>query len=67
LPVTEIIQALRADQWLENHPEAPEAQRQQIKRQMRDAFYTDTDAWKQRIADQALDAALGAVRGLAEG
>jgi len=67
VPVTEIIQALRADQWLENHPEAPEAQRLLIKRQMRDAFYTDTDAWKQRIADQALDAALGAVRGLAEG
>ena len=64
LPVMQMIEALRADQWLETHPQAPEAQRVQIKRQMRDAFYTDTDAWKQRIAEQALDAAFGALRGL---
>ena len=64
LPVMQMIEALRADQWLETHPEAPEAQRVQIKRQMRDAFYTDTDTWKQRIAEQALDAAFGALRGL---
>ena len=31
---------------------------------MRDAFYTDTDAWKERIVEQAVDAAYGAVRGL---
>jgi hypothetical protein len=65
LPIIEMIQALRADQWLENHPEAPEAQRLQIKQQMLDAFYTDTDAWKQRVGDQAMDAALSALRGLA--
>ena len=65
LPIMDMMNALRADQWLENHPDAPEAQRTQIKRQTRDAFYTDTDAWKTQIAEQAMDAALGAVRGLA--
>ena len=65
LPITEMIDALRADQWLETHPEAPEDQAAQIKRQTRDAFYTDTDAWKQRIAEQALDAAFAGLRGLA--
>ncbi|HZT55962.1 MAG TPA: DUF2817 domain-containing protein, partial [Burkholderiaceae bacterium] len=65
LAVMEMIDALRADQWLENHPEAPAALRTQIKQQMRDAFYTDTDAWKQRVVEQALDAAHGALRGLA--
>jgi hypothetical protein len=64
LPITDMIDALRADQWLENHPDAPEAQRVQIKQRTRDAFYVDTDEWKQRIVEQALDAARGALRGL---
>jgi hypothetical protein len=65
LPQSEVMTALRADQWLENHPEAREEQRRAIKQQIRDAFYTDTDAWKDRIVEQAVDAAHGAVRGLA--
>jgi hypothetical protein len=65
LPILAMIEALRADQWAEMHPDAPAAQLAAIKQQTRDAFYTDTDVWKQRIAEQALDAALGAVRGLA--
>ena len=65
LPLMDMIAALRADQWVENHPDAPEAQRAQIKRQMRDAFYVDTDAWKQQVIEQAFDAAQGAVQGLA--
>jgi len=64
LPVLDALNALRADQWLENHPEAPEAQQRQIKKQLRDAFYTDTDAWKQRVVEQAQEAALQAVQGL---
>jgi len=64
LPIMEMIGALRADQWLENHPDAPADVRAQIKQQTRDAFYTDTDVWKQQILDQALDAAHGALRGL---
>ena len=65
LPIMQMMDALRADQWVENHPEAPAEQRAQIKKQTRDAFYTDTDEWKSRILEQALDAALGGVRGLA--
>ena len=64
LPQVEVMTALRADQWLENHPEAAEAQRRDIKRQLRDAFYTDTDMWKERIVEQAVDAGYGALRGL---
>ena len=64
-PIMEMLDALRADQWIENHPEAPDALRAQIKRQTRDAFYIDTDEWKQQVIEQALDAAHGAVRGLA--
>ena len=64
VPVMEVIDALRGDHWLECHPEAEAAQGAAIKRRVRDAFYTDTDAWKQRIVEQALDAAQQAVRGL---
>jgi len=62
--VMDVMNALRADQWLENHPEAGEAQRSAIKQQVRDAFYTDTEAWKQRVLDQAFDAAQQALVGL---
>lgn len=65
LPMKDVIDALRADQWLENHPEAGAAQRDAIKRRTRDAFYTDTDAWKARIVEQAREAAYQALRGLA--
>jgi hypothetical protein len=64
-PFDDVMQALRADQWLENHPEAGAAQAQAIKRQIRDAFYTDTPQWKQAIVAQALEAAQQAVAGLA--
>jgi Protein of unknown function (DUF2817) len=65
VPVVDVLDALRADQWLENHPETPAAQREAIKRGMRDAFYTDTDAWKVAIVAQARTVARQAVAGLA--
>ncbi len=65
VPITAVLDALRADQWAENHPEAPADQRAGIKRQLRDAFYTDTDAWKQQVLVQGVEAAHQAVAGLA--
>ncbi|MBL0090127.1 MAG: M14 family metallopeptidase [Ideonella sp.] len=65
VPVAEVLDALRADQWAENHPDAPASQVAAIKRQVRDAFYTDTDAWKQQILAQAHEAARQALVGLA--
>ena len=64
-PQPEVMLALRADQWLENHPETDDETRRAIKQQLRDAFYVDTDAWKARIVEQALDASHQALRGLA--
>jgi len=65
VPTMDVINALRADQWLENHPETDATKRQAIKRQVRDAFYTDTPEWKRRIVEQSHEAAQQAVRGLA--
>jgi len=64
VPLMEVITVLRADQWLENHPEADDAMRAQIKRRVRDAFYTDTPAWKQRVLEQAMTVARQALAGL---
>ncbi|MDP2008490.1 MAG: M14 family metallopeptidase [Rubrivivax sp.] len=64
-PMAEVVAALRAEQWMENHPEAPAEARAALKQRMRDAFYTDTPEWKQRILAQGRDAALQAVAGLA--
>lgn len=64
VPILEGLQALRADHWLENYPETAPAVRDAIKRRMRDSFYIDTEAWKARILEQALDAAHAALRGL---
>jgi hypothetical protein len=64
LPLAQVFEALRAEQWLENHPETPAATREAIKRQMRDAFYTDTPGWKQAIVEQGFDAGRRALAGL---
>jgi hypothetical protein len=64
-PMSEVVRALRADQWLENHPEADEPTRLAIKRELRDAFYTDRDDWKAKVVAQGLDAVRQAVAGLA--
>jgi hypothetical protein len=65
VPITAVLDALRADQWAENHPELPADQRARIKQQVRDAFYTDTDAWKQQVLAQGVEAAHQGVAGLA--
>jgi hypothetical protein len=64
LPLPEVMQALRADQWLENHPEAPEELRRTIKQRTRDAFYTDTPGWKRQIVEQGVQVARQALSGL---
>ena len=66
-PMAEVIHCLRAEQWMENHPEAPANARAAVKQRFRDAFYTDTAVWKDRIVVQAKEAAMQAVAGLAVG
>jgi hypothetical protein len=65
VPVLETLQALQAEHWLHLHPDAPAPLAAHIKKQMLDAFFTDTDEWKQRVVDQALQAMEQAVDGLA--
>jgi hypothetical protein len=64
LPMLEVLGALRADHWLHKHPEAPADLADGIRTQMRDAFYTDTDAWRGQVVSQARQAMFQAVDGL---
>ena len=63
-PIQQVVDALRCDQWIENHPELDETTRRRLKRQVRDAFYIDTPEWKRQILDQAVAAAYKAINGL---
>lgn len=58
-------QALRAEHWLYQHAEAPPAQRDEIKRALRDAFYIDADDWKSMVVAQAQQACQQAIAALA--
>lgn len=60
-PLTETLHSLRAEHWLQNHPEASSAQRKAIKQGLRDAFYVDTDDWKRLVLKQAREVSVQAL------
>lgn len=64
LPILDMIAALRADHWLHLHSEAPQALIASIQRQVLDAFYVDTEAWRSQVIAQARQAMVQAVDGL---
>lgn len=63
-PLMQVLQALRAEQWLTLHPNAPFEQAKQIKQDMLDAFYVNTAEWKEGVISQAREAMVQAVDGL---
>ncbi len=67
LPIQQMILALRAEQWLQLHPEAPPEQAHAIKQQMMDSFYVDTDAWRAQILQQAQESLHQGLVGLLRG
>lgn len=66
LPGLQVLNALRAEHWLQRNPQVPEAQRRQIKRRLRDAFYVDADDWKRQILQQGRTVLGQTLYGLAE-
>ena len=65
LPFNDVLDAVRADNWLHTHGKLDSGQGREIKAQIRDAFYGDRDDWKQMIFEQALAHQRNALRGLA--
>jgi len=65
-PMDKVMMALRGEHWLHNHPHASADLKAQIKQDLMEAFYTDTDEWRTQILAQAQDAMHQAVRGLSQ-
>ena len=63
-PLQQVLEAMRAEQWLQNHPRASERKTKMIKRQMLDAFFVDTAAWKAQVVTQAREALVQAIDGI---
>jgi hypothetical protein len=63
-PIKQVLQAMRAEQWLQLNPRTSLRKAQKIKRQLLDAFFIDSDAWKEQVAVQAREALLQTVAGI---
>ncbi|ODT88078.1 M14 family metallopeptidase [Phenylobacterium sp. SCN 70-31] len=61
----QVLEALRADNWLHAHGDPLSAEGQAIKAQVRDAFYVDTEVWRGMVLGQSLIAGRQALAGLA--
>ena len=59
-----VLQALRADQWLALHPQAPVHLQRSIRRRLREAFYVETPGWERSVLEHATAAVHDALRGL---
>lgn len=63
---TQVLEALRADNWLHAHGDPLSPEGQAIKAQIRGAFYVDTDVWRGMVLGQSLIAARQSLAGLAQ-
>ncbi|MDR5782003.1 M14 family metallopeptidase [Caballeronia sp. LZ065] len=64
VPLTEMLDMLRADQWVRQHVDAPDAVKNKIRQQIRAAFVIDDDVWRGQILGQARAAVLQGLYGL---
>lgn len=63
-PILEVLNALRADNWLYIKGDINSEQGRDIKKQVRDAFYGDADDWKQMIWERGISVVDMAIKGL---
>lgn len=64
VPVMDVIDALRADNWLHLYGDVNTDQGKTIKDQIRAAFYQDHDDWKGMVFDRSLEVTRKALAGL---
>ncbi len=64
IPVLEVLNALRADNWLYLKGDLDSEQGKAIKKQVRDAFYCDADDWKEMIWERGTSVVKMALKGL---
>jgi hypothetical protein len=66
VPVPAMIESVRADNWLHIHGNLDSELGRRIKRQIRDAFYTDERQWKETVFARAVDVLKRSFEGLAK-
>lgn len=66
LPLKQMIDAVRADNWLHVHGTLDSPQERAIKAEIRAAFYPDKEDWKKMVWERGADVIRRMARGLAE-
>lgn len=66
VPSNRVFRALRKDNWLHLKGTIDSEEGRAIKQELRDAFYPDTDDWKEMVWTRSLDMINKAVAGLAQ-
>jgi predicted deacylase len=64
LPPLVVLQAMRAEQWLQLHPQTDTTVAEQIRQDLKNAFYVDTPQWRSAVVQQGLEAIEQAISGL---
>ena len=64
--VKDMIDAVRADNWLHVHGRLESVEGKAIKARIREAFYPDRDDWKTMVWERAVDVTRRMLKGLAE-
>lgn len=62
-----VLMATHADNWLHHYGEPDSEAGRAIKQRMRDAFYIDTDGWREQLSARVTEVVDQALAGLAEG
>jgi len=65
-PLKDVLDSLRADNWLHVHGKLDSREGREIKAQIRSAFYQEQDDWKEMVFERSLDVLRRMLRGLAE-
>ncbi len=63
----EVLNALRADNWLHQHGDLDSEKGKAIKKETRRCLYPDKDDWKELIWERAVETQRAALRGLTQG
>jgi len=66
VPVRDLLDALRADNWLHRKGRLDSAEGRAITARLRQVFYPDTDDWRRMVWDRAADVVRRALRGLSQ-
>ena len=66
VPVKDVLDAVRADNWLHAHGDLRSRQARDIKAQIRGAFYPEADDWKNMVFDRSVDVLRRAAAGLTQ-